>query len=91
MNREFTKDVDGIEVSEMTDNFWQQARSRDETVNTFDCKCSGKDGKAFWFLAGYRSGKSDFSESVAGKIQGDNVTLGGSQPPQTHPDNREET
>lgn len=23
-------------------------------------------------------------ESVAGKIQGDNVTLGGSQPPQTH-------
>lgn len=62
ITREFTKDVDGIEVSEFTDNFWQQARTRDETVNTFNCKCSGKDGKAFWFLAGYRAGKSDMKE-----------------------------
>lgn len=63
MERIFIEDVDGIKVSEFTDNFWQQARARDETVNTFDCKCSGKDGKAFWFLAGYRAGKQDIIES----------------------------
>lgn len=46
-------------MSEFAEHLLKQAQSRDETVNTFDCKCSGKDGKSFWFMLGYNQGYID--------------------------------
>lgn len=38
--------------------FLKMAQARDRSVNTENCKCSGKDGKAFYFLMGFWIGKT---------------------------------